>query len=60
VPVLPGDDAEQLAERVLAVEHRIYPQAAEMLASGRIEWRAGNVWLDGQPLLTPLQFESRL
>jgi phosphoribosylglycinamide formyltransferase-1 len=60
VPVLPGDDAEQLAERVLAVEHRIYPQAAEMLASGRLEWRAGNVWLDGQPLLTPLQFESRL
>jgi phosphoribosylglycinamide formyltransferase-1 len=60
VPVLPGDDAEQLAARVLAVEHRIYPQAAEMLASGRLEWRAGNVWLDGQPLLTPLQFESRL
>jgi phosphoribosylglycinamide formyltransferase-1 len=59
VPVLPGDDAEQLAARVLAVEHRIYPQAAEMLASGRLEWRAGKVWLDGQPLLTPLQYEPR-
>lgn len=57
VPVLPGDDAEQLAARVLAVEHRIYPQAAELLASGRLEWRDGNVWLDGQPLLTPLQYE---
>jgi len=27
VPVLPGDTAETLAERVLAVEHRLYPQA---------------------------------
>jgi phosphoribosylglycinamide formyltransferase-1 len=60
VPVRPGDDAEQLAARVLALEHRIYPQAAEMLASGRLEWRAGNVWLDGQPLLTPLQYAPRL
>lgn len=59
VPVLPGDDAEQLAARVLAVEHRIYPQAAELLASGRLEWRDGNVWLDGQPLLTPLQYEPQ-
>lgn len=27
VPVLPGDDAESLARRVLAEEHRLYPQA---------------------------------
>src|SRR5206468_4048195 len=26
VPVLPGDDGDTLAERVLATEHRIYPQ----------------------------------
>ena len=25
VPVLPGDDAESLAARILAHEHRIYP-----------------------------------
>ena len=29
VPVLPGDDAEALAARVLVEEHRIYPQALE-------------------------------
>lgn len=29
VPVLPGDSAEALAARVLAQEHRIYPQAIE-------------------------------
>lgn len=25
VPILPGDDADRLAERVLAAEHRLYP-----------------------------------
>lgn len=32
VPVLPGDTAESLAVRVLAVEHRLYPAAAELVA----------------------------
>ncbi len=32
VPILPGDTAESLAERVLAEEHRLYPQVlAEFL-----------------------------
>jgi phosphoribosylglycinamide formyltransferase-1 len=34
VPVLPGDDAATLAERVLAVEHRLYPLALKLVASG--------------------------
>jgi formyltetrahydrofolate-dependent phosphoribosylglycinamide formyltransferase len=32
VPVLPDDTAETLAERVLAEEHRIYPEALAMVA----------------------------
>lgn len=32
VPVLPGDDPETLAARVLVEEHRIYPQALEDVA----------------------------
>jgi phosphoribosylglycinamide formyltransferase 1 len=32
VPVLPDDDPEQLAARVLAVEHRLYPAVLERLA----------------------------
>jgi formyltetrahydrofolate-dependent phosphoribosylglycinamide formyltransferase len=32
VPVLPGDDAETLAARVLEAEHRLYPQALAELA----------------------------
>lgn len=37
VPVLPGDSAERLAERVLRVEHLLYPLAIEMLLAGRAE-----------------------
>jgi len=36
VPVLPGDDESTLAARVLEVEHRCYPLALELLASGRL------------------------
>jgi phosphoribosylglycinamide formyltransferase-1 len=32
VPVLPGDDAQTLAARVLVEEHRIYPEALARLA----------------------------
>lgn len=35
VPVLPGDDAHALADRVLESEHRLYPHAVRLLAEGR-------------------------
>ena len=35
VEVRPDDTEATLAARVLAVEHRIYPQALKMLAEGR-------------------------
>lgn len=56
VPVLADDSAEELAARVLAVEHRIYPEAARLFAAGRLEYRDGSAWLDGKPLLEPMQF----
>jgi phosphoribosylglycinamide formyltransferase-1 len=34
VPVLPGDTAETLASRVLAMEHRLYPAVLARFASG--------------------------
>jgi phosphoribosylglycinamide formyltransferase 1 len=43
VPVVAGDDEESLAARVLAAEHRIYPQAVRWLAEGRIEFLPGGV-----------------
>lgn len=36
VPVLPDDTAETLAARILKEEHRIYPQAIQYYAEGRI------------------------
>ena len=35
VPVLEGDTEETLAERVLAVEHRLYPEALRIIAEGK-------------------------
>jgi phosphoribosylglycinamide formyltransferase-1 len=43
VPVLASDSEEALAARVLAVEHRIYPQAVRWLAEGRVEFVAPDV-----------------
>jgi len=40
VPVLPDDDEESLAARVLQVEHRIYPQAIHWFAQGRLQLHA--------------------
>ncbi|CAN7445001.1 phosphoribosylglycinamide formyltransferase [Bosea sp. LjRoot237] len=42
VPVLPGDDEASLTARVLEQEHRIYPQALALVASGaaKLEDRA--------------------
>lgn len=36
VPVHPGDTPETLAARVLAVEHRLYPEAVRLFAAGRV------------------------
>jgi len=37
VPVLPDDDEDSLAARVLQEEHRIYPQAIHWFAQGRVQ-----------------------
>ncbi len=50
VPVAAGDDSEALGARVLAQEHRIYPQALKWLAEGRIAMHGNEVrWLGGGP-----------
>ncbi len=43
VSVRDGDSEESLAERVLEVEHRIYPQALRMVAEGRTKLEPGAV-----------------
>lgn len=43
VPVLPGDDADRLAARVLTAEHQCYPQAVRLIAENRVTVEAGRV-----------------
>ena len=44
VPVRAGDDADALAQRVLATEHRIYPQAVRWFVEGALHVEHGVVW----------------
>lgn len=37
VPVLAGDTEDTLAERILKVEHRLYPEAVRLVALGKVE-----------------------
>ena len=48
VPVLPGDTEEQLAARVLAEEHRIYPQAVRWFIEGKLKLEDGRVRIDAE------------
>jgi phosphoribosylglycinamide formyltransferase-1 len=43
IPVFPGDDEDALAARVLVEEHRIYPEALSLLASGQASLHEGRV-----------------
>jgi phosphoribosylglycinamide formyltransferase 1 len=53
IPVFPGDDEKALAARVLVEEHRIYPEALRLVASGearldgaRVVWSGHAAALD--------------
>ena len=47
VPVLPGDDQDALARRVLTVEHQLYPLALRLVAEGRARMEGGRTVLAG-------------
>ena len=49
VPVLPGDDEAQLAARIQAEEHRLYPAVVRALASGKVKVEGRTVVLQ-EPL----------
>lgn len=55
VPVLAGDDAPRLAQRVLAREHPLLVESLRWLAAGRVVLRGDRVYVDGRALATPLQ-----
>jgi phosphoribosylglycinamide formyltransferase-1 len=47
VPVLDGDDEKSLAARVLAEEHRIYPEALKLLAEDKLKIEGDRVLFAG-------------
>jgi phosphoribosylglycinamide formyltransferase-1 len=53
-----GDTVESISARVHALEHIIYPHVCSLISAGRVVWRAGKVYFDGEPLATPLIEES--
>jgi phosphoribosylglycinamide formyltransferase-1 len=55
VKVAANDTEESLSQRVQAQEHRIYPAAVKWFTEGRLRFESGKAWLDGQPLIEPVQ-----
>jgi len=53
-----GDTPDTVSARVHALEHIIYPHVCSLIAAGRIDCRAGQVWFDGAPLAAPLIEEN--
>ncbi|MDI3522235.1 MAG: phosphoribosylglycinamide formyltransferase 1 [Bacillota bacterium] len=45
VPVLPDDTEETLAARILKEEHRLYPEAIRLLATGRLKVEGRRVYI---------------
>jgi phosphoribosylglycinamide formyltransferase-1 len=41
VPVAPGDTPQVLADRVLTVEHKLYPEALKLLAADKVKLQNG-------------------
>jgi phosphoribosylglycinamide formyltransferase-1 len=50
VNVRHGETEEELAARVLRVEHQIYPMALKLLAEGRLRIENGHCQIDGVPM----------
>ena len=49
IPVLPGDTEDSLAERLLAEEHVIYPQAVRLFIEERLSIEGGEVRIAATP-----------
>ncbi|HEY8538905.1 MAG TPA: phosphoribosylglycinamide formyltransferase [Steroidobacteraceae bacterium] len=59
VDVRPDDTEESLSARIQREEHKIYPQAIEWFATGRLELVGDRVMLDGKALEGPVLVDAR-
>lgn len=53
------DTEQQLAQRIHAIEHKIYPQAVMWFAEGRLSLSGNSVLLDQHPITTPQEQSER-
>jgi len=49
-----AESADELCARVQAIEHKIYPQAANWFGQGRLQFKHDAAWLDGKKLDKPV------
>lgn len=54
LPVDRQESAAELCARVQAIEHRIYPEAANWFGQGRLKFKDDAAWLDGKKLDKPV------
>jgi phosphoribosylglycinamide formyltransferase-1 len=52
--VVPGETADELQNRVQAIEHQIYPEAAGLVGAGRVRFQDGQAVIDGQVAAEPI------
>ena len=52
--VNPLENAKKLQHRVQAAEHQVYPQAAQWFGEGRVAYRDGQAYFDGELLEDPI------
>lgn len=50
----PSESAHALQHRVQAIEHQIYPEAAGLVGSRRVQCRDGQAWIDGAIAAEPI------
>jgi phosphoribosylglycinamide formyltransferase-1 len=59
VPVLADDTPDTLSARILVAEHRLYPFALQLVASGRARLVHGSVLLDDVPIQAECLFSPK-
>ena len=55
ITVSPSETANELRDRVQTIEHHIYPLAASWVGSGKVVFKNGQCWVDGEKSPEPSQ-----
>ena len=55
ITINPSETADELRDRVQTIEHHIYPLAASWVGSGKVVFKNGQCWVDGEKSPEPSQ-----